>query len=114
MGRPETAVERRVAVTKRDGLAVGLVLAALLVTLLVRPEMLARSAFLLAVILGAGLGGMGPGLLAALTIDYFFLPPQHTLRFNPAELPGLLTFLASAVLVRVWSNIRNQTETLLR
>jgi K+-sensing histidine kinase KdpD len=107
-----------VSVTKRYGLSVVLVLSALLVTLLVRPETLIRPIFFPAVILSAWLGGMGPGLVAALlatlTIDYFFLPPKYTLRFNPAELPELLSFLVSAVVVSAWSAIRTRTETLLR
>ena len=100
MGRPDASAERMVSVTKRYGLSVVLVLSALLVTLLVRPETLVGPVFLLAVLLSAWLGGMGPGLVAArlatLTIDYFFLPPKYTLRFNPAELPELLVYFVSA------------------
>ncbi len=100
MRRPDASAERMVSVTKRYGLPAVLVLSALLVTLLVRPEILVGPVFLLAVILSAWLGGMGSGLVAALlatlTIDYFFLPPKYTLRFNPAELPELLVFFVSA------------------
>lgn len=99
MGRPDASAERMVSVTKRYGLSVVLVLSALLVTLLVRPETLVGPVFLLAV-LSAWLGGMGPGLVAALlatlTIDYFFLPPKYILRFNPADLPELLVCFVSA------------------
>ena len=35
-------------------------------------------------------------LLATLTIDYFFLPPKYTLRFDPVELPELLAFFVPA------------------
>ncbi|HWU39855.1 MAG TPA: hypothetical protein VN203_19570 [Candidatus Acidoferrum sp.] len=38
------------------------------------------------------LGGIGPGLVATLTIDYFFLPPKYNLRCNPAEPSDLLVF----------------------
>jgi len=62
MGRPDTSAGRMVAVPKRYGLSVVLVLSALLVTLLVRPEALVGPVFLLAVILSAWLGGMGMGL----------------------------------------------------
>ena len=100
MGRPDASAERMVSVTKRYGLSVVLVLSALLVKLLVRPETLVGPVFLLAVLLSAWLGGMGPGLIAALvatlTTDYFFLPPKYTLRFNRAELPELLAFFVSA------------------
>jgi K+-sensing histidine kinase KdpD len=107
-----------VSVTKRYGLSAVLVLSALFATLLVRPEILVGPVFLLAVILSAWLGGMGPGLVAALlatlAIDSFFLPPKYTLRFNPAELPELLAFLVSAVVVSAWAAIRTRTETSLR
>jgi K+-sensing histidine kinase KdpD len=100
MGRPDASAERMVSVTKTYGLSVVVVLSALLVTLLVRPETLVGPVFLLAVLLSAWLGGMGPGLVAALlatlTIDYFFLPPKYTLPFNPAELPDLLVYFVSA------------------
>jgi K+-sensing histidine kinase KdpD len=84
MGRPDASPEWMVSVTKRYGLPVVLVLSAQLVRLLVRPETLVGPVFLLAVLLSAWLGGMGPGLVAALlatlTINYFFLPPKYTLR----------------------------------
>jgi signal transduction histidine kinase len=51
-----------VAVPKRYGLSVVLVLSALLVTLLVRPETQVGPVFFLAVILSAWLGAMGMGL----------------------------------------------------
>jgi K+-sensing histidine kinase KdpD len=96
MKRPDASAERMSSVTKRYGLSVVLVLSALLVTLLVRPETLIRPIFLPAVILIAWLAQIGPGRVAALTIDYFFLLPKYTLRLNPAELPELLAFFVSA------------------
>ena len=118
MRRPDASAEGVESVTKRYGLPAVLVLSALLATLLVRPGMLVGPLFLLAVILSARLGGLGPELivtlLAMLAVDYFFLPPKYTLRFNPAELPELLAFLVSAVVVSAWSAIRTRTETSLR
>lgn len=61
------------------------------------------SLFLCAVILSAWFGGVGPGLLATtlsiLAFDYYFLPPIHSLDAKPAELPRLIVFTVSNVLV---------------
>ena len=35
-------------------------------------------------------------LLATLTIDYFFLPPKYTLRFDHSELPAMLAVFVPA------------------
>jgi hypothetical protein len=93
-----------VAVTKRYGLSLLLALSTLLVTLLVRPETLVGPVFLLAVILSAWLGGVGPGvvtgLFATLTIPYLFLPPKNTLRFNPLDVHCRRIELAGNIGVR--------------
>ncbi len=60
MGRPDASAERMVAVTKRYGLSVVLVLSALLVILLVRPETLVGPVFLPAVCSAPGSAGWGP------------------------------------------------------
>ncbi len=99
MTRPDASEEPMLPAMKRYGLSVVLVLSALLVTLLVRPETLVRPVFLLAVILSASLGGMGPGLVATLTIGYFFLTGRYALRFDHADLSDLLVFFVSAMLV---------------
>ena len=56
--------------------------------------------FLAAVVATAWLGGWGPGLLAALlapfVLDYFFLPPLHTLGIGHQAMPYVLPFLLSA------------------
>lgn len=57
--------------------------------------------FLAAVAASAWLGGWGPGLLAALlapfALDYFFLPPLHTIGISMDAAPFVVTFLLSAV-----------------
>jgi len=56
--------------------------------------------FLAAVVASGWLGGWGPGLLAALlapfVLDYFFLPPLHTLGIGHEAIPYVLPFLLSA------------------
>jgi PAS domain S-box-containing protein len=102
----------------RYALAVLSVAAALVVTLLLRPDELATPVLFLAIMLSAWFGGFGPGLLAALlatlALAYFFLPPIYSLRFDPANVPQLLVFFVSAVLVSSWSAARKSAETLLR
>src|SRR5262249_49730557 len=71
-----------------------------------------------AILLSAWVGGVGPGLLASivatLALDYFFVPPIYSLSFDAADLPHLLVFLLSAVLVSSWSVTRKRAETSLQ
>jgi PAS domain S-box-containing protein len=57
--------------------------------------------FLAAVVISGGLVGRGHGLLAALfsvlTLDYFFLPPLHTLGIGRAALPYAIPYLLAAL-----------------
>ena len=61
------------------------------------------SLFLCAVMLSAWFGGIKPGLVATvlslLTFDYFFLPPIHSLTVDVTQLPRLIVFALSALLV---------------
>jgi len=61
------------------------------------------SLFLCAVMLSAWFGGIGPGLLATTLSDlafyYYFLAPTHLLVAKPEELPRLVIFTVSALLV---------------
>jgi PAS domain S-box-containing protein len=58
--------------------------------------------FLAAIVAAAWLGGRIPGLAAALlalfTLDYFFLPPLHTLAIGRQARPELLSFVIWALL----------------
>ena len=118
MSEPDIPKTRGVAAIARYAFAVVCVGVALMATGLLQPDGLVAPLFFLAIILSAWFGGMGPGLLAALMstlcIDYFFLPPVYSLRFNLAHLPQLLVFFISAVLVSSWSAVRRRAETLLR
>jgi len=62
--------------------------------------------FMLPIIFSAFLGGMGPGLLAtglsALLLDYFLIPPAHSLAIaSPFDLAQLAIMVASGALVSV-------------
>ena len=61
------------------------------------------SLFLCAVMFSAWLGGLGPGLLASLfsvvAFNYYFLAPAHSFALHTGELPRLLLFALSAVIV---------------
>jgi two-component system, LuxR family, sensor kinase FixL len=114
----DTSAQRASSAVLRYGLAVSSTAAALIVTLLLRPDALISPLFFLAIMLSAWFGGIGPGLtaavLATLAIPYFFLPPLHSLKSAPAHLPLLAVFFLSALLVSSWSAARSRAETLLR
>jgi len=82
------------------------------------------SLFLCAVMLGAWLGGVGPGLVAialsAAAFTYYFVKPLHSLAVAPEEVPRLVVFVLAAVLVgglsaaqrRGMQSLRKAEETL--
>ena len=77
------------------------------------------SLFLCAVMLSAWFGGIGPGLLATTLSDlafyYYFLAPTHLLVAKPEELPRLVIFTVSALLVGILSAAqRSATESARR
>jgi C4-dicarboxylate-specific signal transduction histidine kinase len=59
--------------------------------------------FFCAVMLSSWFGGMGPGILAgllsALALDYYFIPPLHALGISLEEAPDMVAFVASALFV---------------
>ncbi|MEY2525402.1 MAG: hypothetical protein QOE73_173, partial [Verrucomicrobiota bacterium] len=74
--------------------------------------------FFAAVLLSSWFGGTGPGLLAvllsALSINFFFLEPKFSFSFGVQDIPHLVTFLFTALLVSYWSNTRGRAERALR
>jgi PAS domain S-box-containing protein len=74
--------------------------------------------FFAAVLLSSWFGGTGPGLLAvvlsALSINFFFLEPKLSFSFGLQDIPHLVTFLFTALLVSYWSNTRGRAERALR
>src|SRR5712675_209927 len=85
----------------------------------VRLETAPVSLFLGAIMLSAWFGGLGPGLLAtalsSLAFDYYFLPPIYSLVAKPGEIPRLVIFTVSALIVGLLSAAqRSATESLRR
>jgi C4-dicarboxylate-specific signal transduction histidine kinase len=75
------------------------------------------SLFFCAIIFSAWFGGFRVGLLAVvlsvLMFDYFFLPPIHSFAVNSPEMPRLLLYVVSALLVALLSAAqRSATESL--
>src|SRR5260370_2978934 len=71
------------------------------------------SLFLCAIMFSAWFGGLRQGLLATtllvLAFDYYFLPPTHTLAPNLNEVPRLVLFAGSALVVGLMSAAQRRT-----
>jgi C4-dicarboxylate-specific signal transduction histidine kinase len=77
------------------------------------------SLFLCAILLGAWLGGAGPGLLgtalSATVFYYYFLPPVNSFALKPEEIPRFIVFLLAALFVWTLSAAQNSaTESIRR
>lgn len=74
--------------------------------------------FFCAVMLSSWVGGIGPGifagLLSALALDYYFIPPLHALGIGPEEVPDMIAFLASAWFISWLSGEQRRVEEALR
>ncbi len=118
MSKSDTSVQGALSAGLRYGLAVSSVAVAVIITYLMHSDVLISPLFLLAILLSAWFGGFGPGIVAAslatLAINYFFLHQMHTLRIDLADVPKIIVFYASALLVSSWSAAKGRTETLLR
>lgn len=102
----------------RYGLAVLSVAVALIVTSSLEQYTDITPLFYAAIVVSAWFGGMGPGLLAVflsgLAIDYFLVPPLHTLGLGPKPISFLIVFGVLAVLTSWMSTKRKQAEEGLR
>ncbi len=103
------------------GIAVLSVTAALIISRLPAFHLEAApvSLFLCAIMFTAWFGGAGPGLLATalstLAFHYYFLPPMHSLAPKAAEIPRIVIFTVSALIVGLLSAAqRSATESLRR
>jgi K+-sensing histidine kinase KdpD len=91
----------------RYGVALGAVVLALLAKLLINPVLGTESpflAFILAVLISAWYGGMGPGVLATvsscLLTAYFFLPPYYSFEIaDPTIRTRMVVFFVEAIVI---------------
>ena len=102
----------------RYGLALVSVALALIITSSLQYYTDITPLFYAAIIITAWFGGMGPGLvavvLAALSIDYYFVEPLYTLGLGPKHISFLVVFGVLAVLTSWMSNKRRRAEEGLR
>jgi len=100
------------------GLAVVSVAAALVITSVLVQYTDLTPLFYAAIIVSAWFGGMGPGLLAvllsALSIDYYFVQPYHTLGLGPKHITFLVVFGVLAMLTSWMSSKRRRAEVALK
>src|SRR6266852_1333866 len=88
----------------------------LLLSLLLRPLVIDQPflLFFAAIAFGAGVGGLGPGLLttilSVLAIDFFLIPPYNALGLAPAELIRTVVFTLVAVVVSAFYDLRKRSE----
>jgi two-component system, LuxR family, sensor kinase FixL len=118
MSKSDTSAQHASSPVLRYGLALSSVAVAVIVTYLLRADVLISPLFFLAILVSAWFGGFGPGLVAAtlatLAIDYFFLHKMNTVRIDLTDVPKILVFFVSALLVSSWSAAKSRAETLLR
>ncbi|HLY63712.1 MAG TPA: response regulator [Terriglobia bacterium] len=104
----------------RYGLPLVFVATALLASLLIQPVVPQAFGylFLAAVVAGAWLEGRGPGLfavlLSALSADFFFIPPLHSIYLTRESWPYCLLFLSSGLAASWMSSTRKLAEEKLR
>jgi len=102
----------------RYGLAVLIVAVALVITKSLERYTDITPLFYAAIVVSAWFGGMGPGLiavvLAALSIDYYLVPPLYTLGLGPKPISFLVVFGVLAVLTSWMSTKRREAEEGLR
>jgi diguanylate cyclase (GGDEF)-like protein/PAS domain S-box-containing protein len=103
----------------RYGLTLILVAAALGLSLLLNPfvPQIFVYFFLASVVASAWIGDAGSGLfavvIASLTLDYFFLPPLHTLGISWAAVPYFVPFFLSALATAWMNSSRKRVEAAL-
>ena len=95
-------------------LTVGLALGA---TFLLQPYVFGTPLFLLSIMISTWVGGMGPGLLAVLLSTLgisLFLSPAGILETRFQNIPNVISFLITALLVGSWSDARGRAGAALR
>src|SRR6202048_14136 len=118
MSKSDLGLRRVAPVVWRYALSVLTVAVATAVHVSLESYVFRTPLFFAAVLLSSWFGGTGPGLLAvllsALSINFFFLEPKLSFSFGLQDIPHLVTFLFTALLVSYWSNTRGRAERALR
>src|SRR5580700_7037795 len=73
--------------------------------------------FFAAVMASAWFGGTGPGvfavILSTLAVDYFFVPPLHSLAINPTDIAYFVAFILCALAASWVSSSKRKSEEAL-
>lgn len=106
---------------QRYGIAILAAAQALFLKLLLVPQIEAENSFLLffvAIVVSAGYGGFGPGLLAivfsVLASAYFLIPPANSWNLNWDEILWLVVFVLLGLLISVVAAAHRQAEEVLK
>jgi len=103
---------------RRYAIPAAAVPATVLVTLLLPLHVNPAPLFVVAVLLSAWYGGLGPSLLASglsvLAIDYFFYPPYYALEFDISDAAWAGMFVLVSALVIWFAQSRKRAEAALR
>ena len=117
MSKPDIPPRRVAPAVVRYGLSVFSVALSLAATYLLQPYVFRTPLFFLSIMVNTWVGGTGPGLLAVLlsTVSVsVVLNPQGAVATRFHDVPYLVAFLVSALLVGSWSAARRRAEEALR
>jgi len=121
MPQPKPSLAKIPAAIQRYGLAVLTVAIALGAALLLAGygfQGVAQPLFLLAIAITVWYAGPGPAALAfvlsTLADDYFFVEPRYSFYIERAEIPHVVIFILTALLLTWFSSIRRRIERELR
>jgi PAS domain S-box-containing protein len=117
MSKPDIPPRRVVPAVVRYGLSVFSVALSLAATSLLQPYVFRTPLFFLSIMVNTWVGGTGPGLLAVVlsTVSVsVVLNPQGAVATRFHDVPYLVAFLVSALLVGSWSAARRRAEEALR
>jgi C4-dicarboxylate-specific signal transduction histidine kinase len=118
--QPAYAAPSKLRTLSRYGLAIALVLTALIISLVLRVPFGNPFWFFfsVAVIVSTWFGGRGPGSVAVglstLAVLYYFIPPIDSFAVKPRDVPFFLTFLACEVIANWLISWQKQAEESLR
>jgi PAS domain S-box-containing protein len=100
----------------RYGLPVFTVIISLISTFLLQPYVFRTPLFFLSILISTWVGGIGPGLLAVLLSTLainLLISPAGILETSFQNIPNVISFLITALLVSSWSEARRRAERAL-